>query len=321
MVQFYLGPMSLNVIQAALQFHEVHPELPLTFIPSRRQVDQQGGYVAGLTMESLRTLVGSAGIERDHGGPNQGAEPDSGWESLAEDVKHADVLHIDPWKAHPDYDTGLEWTVAAIAMARIWNPRVLFEVGTEESIRRFEVHEVDALLNDLQSRLSPADFAAIRFVVVQCGTALKEGQNTGAFDAERLVAMLEVVAKYGKEAKEHNGDWISGATVAAKTALGLQHINIAPELGEIESRAIWDLMGAEDREAFFDLCWKSRKWEKWVTADFDPVANKEQLVRICGHYVFSMPAFAALKAKYPEADRVAQQAVKARLNELYGITA
>lgn len=321
MVQFYLGPMSLNVIQAALQFHEAHPELPLTFIPSRRQVDYQGGYVAGLTMESLRALVGSAAIERNHCGPNQGAEPDSGWDSLAEDVKYADVVHIDPWKAYPAYDTGLEWTVAAIAMTRIWNPQVQFEVGTEESIRRFEVHEIDALLQDLQTRLSAEDFAAIRYVVVQCGTALKEGQNTGAFNAARLKAMLEVVAKYGKEAKEHNGDWISAETVAAKMALGLQHINIAPELGEIESRALWDLMGAEDREAFFDLCWKSRKWEKWVTADFDPVANKEQLVRICGHYAFSGPVFAALKAKYLMADRVVQQVVKERLNELYGFTA
>jgi hypothetical protein len=312
--------MSRNIIDAALSFHTTHPDLPLTFIPSRRQVDYKGGYVNGFTMKTLREYVGQdALIERDHGGPGQGAEPDSGWESLTEDINYADILHIDPWKALPDYEEGLEWTVAAIMLCLQSNPYIRFEVGTEEAIRRFEVHEVDKFLSDLQTRLSPEQFESILFVVVQCGTALKEGANTGAFDADRLKRMLEVVDRYGKTAKEHNGDWISAETVAAKAALGLQHINIAPELGEIESRTIYGLMDAEDKEAFFDLCWKSRKWEKWVTADFDPLANKERLVHICGHYVFSDPAFGALKAKYPSADRDSQQAVIARLNELYGL--
>lgn len=319
MVQFYLGPMSLNVIQAALAFHRER-ELPLTFIPSRRQIDAQNSYVANLTMDTFRSLVGSyAKIERDHGGPSQGAIPDDGWDSLVEDAKYADFVHIDPWKAYPNYEQGLEWTIAAILRIHELNPCIRFEIGTEESIRRFEVHEVDKLLQDLQTSLSDRQFAAVQYVVVQCGTALKEGHNTGEFDATRLRRMLEVVARYGKVAKEHNGDWISRETVIAKTALGLQHINIAPELGEIESKTLYDLMNAEDKETFFEICWKSRKWEKWVTADFNPQENKEQLVHICGHYVFSDPAFASLKSKYPTADQDAQHAITARLNELYSI--
>lgn len=320
MVHFYLGPMSHNVIDAAVAFHEKYHELPLTFIPSRRQVDYTGGYVNGFTMKSLREYVGNdVLIERDHSGPGQGSEADSGWESLTEDIKYADILHIDPWKAHPIYKEGLDWTVAAIIMSLEVNPYIRFEVGTEEAIRRFEVHEVDTLLADLQARLIPQQFEAILFVVIQCGTALKEGSNTGAFDADRLQRMLEVVDKYGKTAKEHNGDWISAETVAAKAALGLQHINIAPELGEIESRILYGLMSPEDRETFFDICWKSRKWEKWVSADFDPLVNKERLVLICGHYVFSHPVFLALKANYPSANHDSQQAIMARLNDLYRI--
>ena len=317
-MQFYLGPMSLNVIVAALEFHEARG-IPLTFIPSRRQVDHQGGYVAGLTMKGLREIVGDVQIERDHGGPGQGAEYDSGWESLAEDVKYVNTIHIDPWKAHPTYEEGLDWTVAAISMCLLWNPNIRFEVGTEESIRPFTVAELDKFLADLQDRLNPQQFTAIHFVVVQCGTALKEGQNTGAFDADKLRRMLDIVDRYGKTAKEHNGDWISAETVAAKAALGLKHINIAPELGEIESKTLYAMMSAEDKEAFFDLCWKSRKWEKWVSADFDPQANKERLVHICGHYVFSDPAFWAIKRRYPTADLDSQQAIQSRLNELYSL--
>ena len=317
-MQFYLGPMSKNVVEAALSFHNYH-QLPLTLIPSRRQVDKEGGYT-GHTMASLREAVGViVELERDHGGPGQGAAWDDGWESLAEDAKYCDILHIDPWKAHPEYEEGLEWTVSAIALCLTWNPLLEFEVGTEESIRRFEVHEVDKFLNDLQTRLTAEQFAAIRFVVIQCGTALREGQNTGAFDAERLRQMLDVVARYGKTAKEHNGDWISAETVEAKAALGLRHINVAPELGELESLAIYSILSEKDKEIFFDICWASRKWEKWVTADFDPFANKQKLVGICGHYVFLDPAFVALKVKYPSADRMAQQVIHQRLNELYGL--
>ncbi len=321
-MQFYLGPMSLNVIQAALAFHKAHTHLPtLTFIPSRRQVDYRGGYVGNrLTMEDLRALVGpDVIIERDHGGPNQGTEPDNGWESLANDAEVADILHLDPWKERPDYEGALTWTQVAIEAALEWNPRLRFEVGTEEAIRPIQTEELRQFLTDLQARLTPTQFAAIQFVVVQCGTALKEGHNTGAFDEARLKDMLDTVHSFGKTAKEHNGDWISAETVAAKAALGLRHINIAPELGAIESVALHNLMSPEDKEAFWELCWKSRKWEKWVTADFDPAANKPQLVEICGHYVFSDPAFAALKARYPAADQVAQEAIQARLNELYSI--
>ncbi len=321
-MQFYLGPMSLNVIQAVLDFHEVHPELPTpTFIPSRRQVDLQGGYVSNLTMATLRHRVShSALIERDHAGPQQGSQSDDGWESLLEDACHADILHIDPWKSLPAYEDGLEWTVAAIHRCLDVNPQLTFEVGTEEAIRRFEVYEVDRLLADLQARLTPHAFAAIRFVVIQCGTALKEGHNTGEFDAERLRRMLEVVASYGKTAKEHNGDWISPATVAAKAAIGLRHINIAPEMGEIESRTLYDMFTPSDKEAFFEICWKSRKWEKWVSADFDPHADPRRLVLICGHYVFSDPAFQAIVTTYTNADTVVQAAIHRRLNELYSIS-
>jgi hypothetical protein len=316
-MQFFLGPMTRNGVEVALQFHDQY-RLPLVFIPSRRQIDQEGGYVEGWTMQTFREFVGRhAKIERDHGGPGQGQVEDTGIESLLEDTKYADILHIDPWKKYPTYEEGLEYTIRLITLCDAVNPGLEYEVGTEESIRRFEVHEVDKFLQDLQDRLSTPLFEKIRYVVIQCGTALKEGQNTGAFDEGRLRRMLEVVDKYGKTAKEHNGDWITADTVQKKSNAGLTCINIAPELGEIESKALYSLMTPEDQRDLFDLCWKSRKWEKWVSADFDPHANQERLVHICGHYVLSTPTCKALKAKYPSADKEIRMALWNRLSELY----
>ncbi len=318
-VQFFLGPMTRNVVEVALQFHNQY-RLPLVFIPSRRQIDMQGGYVEGWTMETFRQYVGtSAKIERDHGGPGQGQVDDNGMKSLLEDTRYADIIHVDPWKRFPNYEDGLEWTIRILQECYAANPAVEFEVGTEESIRQFEVHELDKFLYDLQDRLDPDIFAQIRYVVIQCGTALQEGNNTGAFDEVRLRRMLEVVARYWKTPKEHNGDWITQETVQRKAAIGLQCINIAPELGEIESRTLYEMFSLEDREAFFDLCWKSRKWEKWVSADFDPHANQERLVHICGHYILSTPEFKAIKARYEDADKRSQKAIWNRLAQLYNV--
>lgn len=126
-------------------------------------------------------------IERIHVGPTQGAESnkDNIWDSLIEDVKYANRLHIDPWKAYPTYEEGLEWTVAAIAMCLLWNPAAIFEVGTTEGVRPFTVAELDKFLADLQDRLTFQQFAAIQYVVVQ---------------GECEQRMLKVVERHGKTA-------------------------------------------------------------------------------------------------------------------------
>ena len=38
-----------------------------------------------------------------------------------------------------------------------------------------------------------------------------------------------------------------------------------------------------------------KKWVKWVSKDFKPEENKEKLINICGHYVFSYTEFQKIK--------------------------
>jgi hypothetical protein len=300
-MNFCIGPMSRAVVDATIEYANANKK-DMIFIPSRRQVDWNGGYVGWTTQEFaeyVRSRTSFIRLERDHGGPGQGAEDDDGYESLAADCEYLDLVHIDPWKKYPQFEDGLKWTVNMIKFCYERNPKVRYEVGTEQGIRPFEVEELKRLIDALKEQLTPEMFAQIEFVVIQCGTQLLEKSNCGSFDDKKLAAMLTLVESYGKKPKEHNGDWITQDTVRRKGILGLEYVNIAPEMGEIETAEVLKHINAEDRETFFNICLQSGKWKKWVSKDFDPMSNKEKLTLICGHYVFMYPEFKDIVAKYP----------------------
>lgn len=299
-MKFCIGPMSISIVDAVIEYANSR-QTEVTLIPSRRQIDWNGGYV-GWTTAEFATYVRSRSsfikLERDHGGPGQGTNDDDGYESLATDCKHFDLIHIDPWKKYPIYGMGLEWTVKMIEFCYAINPNIRYEIGTEQGIRPFEVDELDRLLFDLKELLSPKMFDSIEFVVIQCGTRLLEKGNTGEFDATKLVSMLEITKKYGKKAKEHNGDWVTMETVRLKESYGLEYINIAPEMGEIVTTEILRNLNDDDKERMFQLCLKSGKWKKWVSSEFNPQENKEKLTLICGHYVFDTEEFKQMMLNY-----------------------
>ena len=76
--EFFIGPMSKNVVDAVL-LHNESSSNKIGFIPSRRQIDYNGGYVNNWTTETFSEYVGDkAVIQRDHGGVGQGHKYDSG---------------------------------------------------------------------------------------------------------------------------------------------------------------------------------------------------------------------------------------------------
>jgi hypothetical protein len=320
-MRFYLGPMSKNIVDAILDYSKKYGN-EFTFIPSRRQVDKQGGYVNKWTTKEFCEYVRSYNlstitIERDHGGPGQGDCDDDGIESLLEDCLYMDYLHIDPWKRYPIYEEALTWTVKLIETCYAKNPQIFYEVGTEEGIRPISVEVLDTFCQDLKRRLHPDIFKQIKYIVVQCGTQLLEKENIGNFDKDKLLTMLNVAEKYGLIAKEHNGDWVSQSVIQEKKSLGLQHINIAPELGEYETKIVLEKIrqNPDALEKFYKLCLQSGRWKKWVSNDFEPEKNKEKLILISGHYVFSHPEFLQLKSQFVDIDVEIQEAIQRKLHE------
>ena len=81
------------------------------------------------------------------------------------------------------------------------NPNIEFEVGTEESIRKFNVKDIDALLKDLKLNLTDKEFNQIKYVVIQSGTSLKENTNTGEYDKDRLISMINIAKKHNMLSK------------------------------------------------------------------------------------------------------------------------
>ena len=309
--KYYIGPMSQNIVDAIIEFcDETNNKIGL--IPSRRQVEWDGGYVNNWTTEIFSKYTDKLILKRDHSGPGQGYTDDDGFKSLEYDCKYLNMIHIDPWKKYPTYEEGLTWTLKMIKFCYNKNPNIEFEIGTEESIRRFSPTDIDILLTDLKLNLTNKEFNQIKYAVIQSGTSLKETTNTGEYDKDRLVSMVKIVKKHDLLSKEHNGDYIPVDLIKEKMDLGLDAINIAPEFGLIETLSY--VHEGINIDKFWKICYDSKRWEKWVDNNFDPYTQKLDLIKICGHYVLSTPEFLKIK---PNIDNIIKSNIKNKLNELY----
>ena len=312
--KFYIGPMSKNVVDAVIEFTEKTGN-KIGFIPSRRQVEYNGGYVNNWTTEEFSNYVnGRVPIERDHGGVGQGYKDDDGYKSFRYDWENFDIIHIDPWKAYPNFDDGLKETLATINYIHNMNPNTLFEVGTEEAIRKFTPDELDKLLEELSHF---EFFDNIKYAVVQSGVGLDLGKrvNTGNFDLGRLKDFIRVCKRWGKLSKEHNGDYLTSEDVKVRFDVGLNSLNIAPEFGQLETLCYLEHMG-DDIEDYYKICYDSKRWEKWVSDDFVPEDNKKELIKICGHYVLSNEKFKNIK---PNIDDKIKSTIKNKLADLCNV--
>ena len=315
--------MSKNIVDCIVKFSNQN-DIDIVFIPSRRQIDIQGGYVNNWTTKEFYNYLKETSkrkmyIERDHGGPGQGEIDDDGYDSILDDIKYLDIIHVDPWKKYKSYEKGLQWTLDYIQYIYSRNPLIEYEIGTEEGIRPTTEKELDRFVNDVKNSLPDVIFKKIKYLVIQCGTQILEKENIGRYNSEKLKNMLQIAKKYNLVAKEHNGDWIDINTVKNKESYGLECINIAPEFGEIETSVILSNIkeNQEDFELFFKVCFESGKWKKWVSESFQPEENKEKLIRICGHYVFTNSKIQGMKSKYLDIDIQIHNAILNRLYELH----
>ena len=319
-IKYFIGPMSKNIVDTIVEFCS-NTGNTIGLIPSRRQVEWDGGYVNNWTTEEFSKYVTTLPLQRDHGGPGQGNNDDDGFESLSYDARHFQLIHIDPWKKCPRYTDGLEKTIEMIKFAYNINPQLIFEVGTEEAIRPFEADELNQLVVDLQVALPKEIYKRIKYLVIQSGTSLKGTDQTGEYNSDRLKQMIEVAKRHDLISKEHNGDYIPVEVIKEKFDLGLDCINIAPEFGLIETLTyLSEIKDEKTFDRFWQICYDSKRWVKWVNPGFDPYVNKEQLIKICGHYVLTNPEFISeIKSQFPNIDTKIKNNVTRKLKQLYGL--
>lgn len=283
--------MSLNIVNVAIDFCEKN-DTNIGLIPSRRQIDFASGYVNNWKtttfIEYVRNKSKLVVLQRDHGGPCQGDTEDDGFTSLAYDAYNGfDLIHIDPWKKYASIKEASMATASHIKSCYSVNANCEYEIGTEEAIKEYQPEEFDLFIKLIKENLNNNQWNKVKYGVIQSGTKLSSGQNTGTFNEERLKQMINVCDKHGLLSKEHNGDYLDQNQIEIRFKNGLDSINIAPEIANIESSVLME--NHKIKDAIFSECVESDRWKKWFPKDFDPHKNKESIVLICGHYVYSNP--------------------------------
>jgi hypothetical protein len=291
-IKFYIGPITQNVIDSVIEVAN-EKNVKFGFCATRRQIDYDSGYVGYTTSEFVkyvRSKTDKVLICRDHSGAKQGKNEESPLykdiNSLYVDIiARLDVIHIDPWKKFLKYDENLRETVNHILYVYSHNPYILFEVGTEEAIFPYNHLDLKRFLSNLKYELGDIFITNVKYAVIQSGTRLQETKNIGKFNLIKLHNMIDVCKEFNILSKEHNGDYLTKEELKIRFDNGLNAINIAPELGVIETKVLIKyIKNDKDFNKIFVICLNGEKWKKWVNSDFDPLMNKKELIEICGHY-------------------------------------
>lgn len=319
--KYYIGPMSKNVVDCVIKHSQQHS---IGLIPSRRQVDFSGGYVNGWNTETFSSYVkkknSSVLLCRDHGGAEQGQVSDDGNKSFGTDAQYLDLIHIDPFRVSETIYQAAEKTADIIEKIFEVNPNIMYEVGTEEAIFKYQPEDLNWMLGYLKIRLRIEYLNQIKYAVVQSGTRLDLATRTniGNYNNTRLQNFIEIVKNFDLMSKEHNGDYLTDSfDVEVRFASGLDAINIAPEYGQIESEFYLEMCSKDNAlfEQLYEICYNSGKWKKWIP-DVSRV-SKSQIIMTCCHYILSDKSFIGnIKSHFPNADKLIQKRITSKLKLL-----
>lgn len=301
-----------------------------------------GGYVNNWSTESfseyvrLRDSGGFTPLCRDHGGPWQGANEDSlsaeeamgrAKLSIKADLEAGfSVIHIDPSLRSTsllDRETLnqiFELYHFTQTLAAKLGKEVDIEVGAEQQSGHYsDPRELVQFLKAISKFCESHSYARPLFCVVQTGTLVKEMRNVGltegrkneSLDQKYAVETMEKSVKHlaeiayinGVFVKEHNADYLSDGSLALRNRLEVGGVNIAPELGLLESKSLVILCNQlglkKELNEMLELFFSSGKWEKWLRIDSDATDFEKAI--IAGHYCFADQKFQSLLEKIREA--------------------
>ena len=290
--RLFIGPMSKQIVDVAAEYSA---QMPVGLIPSRRQVEYTGGYVNNWTTQDFITYVQNKNsnllLVRDHGGPGQGIVNDDGLISIKNDINAGfHILHIDPWVTVQSVDEGISKTLNLLNFCMAQDDDVMFEIGTEQAIFKYEPADFNRLLVSAKKMMGTR-FDRIKYGVVQSGTRISGTNNAGNLDKIRLKEMTAACVAFGILSKEHNGDYLAREEILERVDLGLDCINIAPEFGVTQTRILLNIFDKEDKNEAYKICKKLGKYKKWLPENISS-PSQEMIVELSGHYSFVDEPFA-----------------------------
>jgi hypothetical protein len=292
------GPMSPEIVEAVFRYSSV-AHRPFMLIASKNQVDYNGGYVNNWTtaeymryVKEMRAKYMDADVLicRDHCGPgfNGITDLDDTFKTVNEDIRSGfDLIHIDFCHYQGPRQTALEKAAEVIKYAQKLNPRIRFEIGTDEIRQNVNLGQVR---RDVEFFLQ---YCKPDYYVVNTGSHVLEDKQVGLFNQTMTRSAKDLLYNYGLKLKEHNADYLTPEQIQQREGI-VDSINIAPELGVRQTEKILSLADQFNlnSEPFLNASYKSKKWKKWLqyTSPDDTLSCSI----FAGHYNFTTKEYTRL---------------------------
>jgi hypothetical protein len=289
-----IGPMSSEVVEAVFRCSH-YLRRPLMLIPSKNQVDYNGGYVNNWTtqefMQYIKTMRerypnSKVKVCRDHCGPGFNGNHDLNdvHNSIRSDVENGfDLIHIDFCHFQGTKEERFQASKEAIELCLKLKPNIEIEIGTDENeginFSLVNLHELEEEIDFFKSFCNPL------YYVVQTGSLVKEINQVGKFNNEFMPKVQELLKSKGLQLKEHNADYLSQEDILTRKGI-VDAMNIAPQMGAVQTMFILKkcLMYGIDFNEFVEDSYNSEKWKKWLYKN--KPENKFICACIAGHYRF-----------------------------------
>lgn len=288
------GPMSKEIMNILSEYSY---EVPLMIVSSRNQVDYVGGYVCDQNyLSSILRNNPNILICRDHCGPyfkdtdkslSISAAIEECKKTIAADIDAGfDLIHIDVSKVEDSFKVADELIEFTLKL----KPDILIEFGSEENTGK-NLDETFAHLDD-QLNYCKQYKENIKFFVSQTGSFIKDNQ-LGSFNIEYNKKIADKIHQAGFLFKEHNGDYLSTQDLKLRKIAGVDAINVAPQLGVIQTELLFKMSNnSVELQNFKDCVYKGNKYQRWL--DASKYSIKDEAVRVSGHYFFGSPEYKIL---------------------------
>lgn len=335
-----IGPMSKNCVDVVIELANTY-DVPLMLIASRRQIETEKigrGYVNNWSTEEFSKYIKEQDkrnniiLCRDHGGPYQNESKDNQNKSFGEVMDDAKksfkadiesgfkIIHIDPsenltskFKIEEMIERILELYEFCYKIAKENQSEIYIEIsiGKEDGeISNFS--DIQYSIEKIEKFCKEKSFPLPLFIVIKTGNHVLETQNIGILDGivegkyenekNEILKMIDFCKTKNILVKEHNGDYLLEKTLREHPKIGIDAVNVAPEFGVVETRAILSFFREngmnEFRQRFLDISFNSDKWKKWMIPNSNK-SNSDKAI-ISGHYIFSSKDFIKLKKELIE---------------------
>lgn len=279
-----VGPMSKEIVDILVN----HTDYPLMIIASRNQVDYQNGYV--YKTHELSNNVGKQEhllLCRDHCGPYF-ADSDKNL-SISEAINKCkntiksdiqagfDLIHIDVSRIDTNQ---LSYGQELMEYALDLEPNILLEFGSEDNTGidvESSIGRIEPQLEFLQKYQEN-----VAFFVTQTGSLTKQHQ-VGQFDVDRNKLVADLIHKAGFLFKEHNADYFTSEDLHHRMLAGLDSLNIAPQLGVIQTMLLHKFASKELWSNFSNLVHNSNYWQRWTD---NHKIDQDSAAKLGGHYFY-----------------------------------